>query len=156
MYYDESIGSFTNDFLEKIENTDFYYNVPYKIDKEKYGIVARRRGLKTTGIESANVVSFSADYGIDEDAAGKMIRRSFFVWPKNSADGSDDWHDVFFFGYCSGMDIPIDEYENVVMEILGCVTGIDIDCSAELLGRLLDKLDKTVKEIQTLREIIKQ
>ena len=150
MYYNPGIGCFTNDLFEKILDTEFYYSIPYFFDKEKYASVAKKYGL-TTDIKVADTVSFSTDYNNDEET-NEIDSRSFFVWPEGSQD-TIDWHDVFFFGRLS--KLTLDEYETVVRDILGCVTGVNTESTEKTLKKRLAVVDKILGEIQTLREVLK-
>lgn len=152
MYYEPGIGSYTNDLFEKILDTEFYYNIPYLFDREKYTSVVKKYGL-TTDIKTANVVSFTTDYDTDEEN-GKIGSRSFFVWPENNHEDSEsiDWHDVFFFGGFN--ELNLDDYETVVKDILGCVTKVDVECTEEKLRKRIGVMDKILGEIGVLRKIL--
>lgn len=61
MYYNESTGSYCNDFMEPLVDTGFLTNVPYKINKEKYNEVLKRYN-ETSRFNETDVVTFSTEY----------------------------------------------------------------------------------------------
>lgn len=149
MHYEPGTGSYQNDFLEKILDTDFFFDFPYRIHKERYNNILEKYHQEGR-FSDADVVQFHCDYNLenDDDETSKIRHRSFFVWPQNSPNGSKDFYDVFLFGFYIGL--TIDEYEKFVHDILDCIICVDIDHAKELK----DDLRKQMATLKGNIEII--
>ena len=139
MYYEEGTGSYQNDFLEKILDTDYLFDVPYKINKEAYNTILEEYNQKTR-FHDANVVLFRCDYNLedDHDETTEVTSRGFFIWPQNSPEGSNDFYDAILFGFGTGL--TVDVYEQFVKDILGCVVCVDLDHAKELKDGLCKQM----------------
>lgn len=62
MEYNSAIGSYEDEFLEPILDTNFKYGVPYKIDREIYEN-AFKKFNKNIRIKDADVVVFHDYFG---------------------------------------------------------------------------------------------
>ena len=112
MYYNSGTGSYETDFLEPILDTGFKCNVPSKIDRKKYQEILEKY-KKDMRIVDADVVSFNYDYSKHDD--GEIWLYAFYVYPKNSPEGSEDFYDCFLFedARCNGKN-TYEEYEKFV------------------------------------------
>jgi len=146
MYYEEGTGSYQNDFLEKILDTDFRFDVPYKINKEAYNTILEEYNQKSR-FHDADVVLFRCDYNLEDDGneTSPISSRGFFIWPENSPEDSKDFYDAILFGFGSGLTVK--DYENFVHDILDCVICVDLDHAKELKDNLR-------KQVAVLRDNI--
>ena len=153
MTYNPGTGSYQADFLEYILDTTYKYGVPYIIDREKYEAVMKEFE-KEVRIKDANVVVFHADYNKDEEEDRGIYSYTFFAWPKNSPEGSEDFYDCSqFWDYDYNYEHK-EKFEEFVHAILESVVGVDkprllalieeknlerskIDCEIEVLKQLL-------------------
>ena len=153
MTYNPGTGSYQADFLENILDTTYKYGVPYIIDREKYEAVMKEFE-KEVRIKDANVVVFHADYNKDEEEDRGIYSYTFFAWPKNSPEGSEDFYDCSqFWDYDYNYEHK-EKFEEFVHAILESVVGVDkprllalieeknlerskIDCEIEVLKQLL-------------------
>lgn len=152
MTYSSATGSYEADFLENILDTVYKYGVPYIIDREKYEAVMRMFN-KEVRIKDANVVVFHADYNKDEEDDRGTYSYTFFAWPENSPEGSEDFYDCSQFWDYEYDYKHKEKFEEFVHAILGSVVGVDkphllalideknaerckIDCEIEVLKQL--------------------
>lgn len=131
MHYEEGTGSYQNDFLELILDTQYRYDFPYRVDKEKYNTIMEKYH-EATRFKDADVVTFRCDYNNDDD--DNIDHRAFFVWPENSPEGSRDFYDCIQFGY--GLGLELDDYEPFVRDILDCIVCVDTDHAKDLKDKL--------------------
>ena len=165
MRYENATGGYQNDFLEKILGTDFRYDVPYKIDRKKYDVVLgiyAKNGQHR--IEDADVVVFSCEvYG--EDFAEyqewfehpEKLNWTFFAWPENSPNGSNDYYDVFTFHPFSG-DVFADakqKYDEFVRMVLGCIVGVDKKGLEEVMRNKMEEYNTLAGNIAVLENLKK-
>ena len=122
MTYLAETGSWQSDFLEKILDTDIRCDVPYKIDRKKYEDVVKKYSLELR-IKDADVIIFRVDYSKDfDDPDGEFTGKTFFAWPKNSPEGSDDFYDCFqFHDWYGDEKHHADMFEIFVHELLESV-----------------------------------
>lgn len=149
MYYEESTGSYQNDFLERILDTDYLFDLPYRIHKERYNNILENYHLKGR-FKDADVVMFHCDYNLedDDDETSKINTRGFFIWPKNSPKGSKDFYDAFLFGFGTGL--TVDDYDKFVRDILDCVLCVDNDQARELKDDLRKQMATLKDNINTI------
>lgn len=145
MHYESGLGSYTNDYLENILDTEYRYDVPYQVDKEKYFSVMEKYN-KDTRIPDGDVLLFKTDYSKHEEESDPYSY-AFFAWPENSPECSKDFYD------CAIFDEKY-EYESFIRNILTCI----ISPSIEYLGKrknnlLLDKVEID-KRIAIIDDII--
>ena len=153
MTYNLGTGSYESDFLENMLDTDFRYGVPYKIDREKYEAVMKEFE-KEVRIKDANVVVFHADYNKDEEEDRGIYSYTFFVWPKNSPEGSDDFYDCSQFWDYDYDFKHKEKFEEFVHAILESVVGVDVPTAMSLREKKSKELRRTLKEIDELNDII--
>lgn len=154
MEYSEATGSYQSEFLEKILDTNYLYGVPYKIDRGKYEAVMAGFSKKVR-IKDADVVVFSSDYNADEDDPERGIYSySFFAFPQNSPDGSEDFYDVAQFWDWDYENNHKKLFEKFVHAILESVVGVDVPTVMNLREKKSEELRHTFKEIDELNNII--
>lgn len=148
MTYSEATDSYNNDYLEPIlsEETGFLHNIPYRIDKEKYLEVLKKYS-QNNRFKDADVVVFHSDYCVHDE--GDIWMRSFFAFPENSPENSDDFYDCFLFE-----DDEVDVYFDFVKEILGCIIGPDKECLAKEFEERNEELRVLTKNISTIKTIL--
>ena len=153
MTYSEATDSYQADFLENILDTTYKYGVPYIIDREKYEAVMREFN-KEVRIKDANVVVFRADYNKDEEEDGGIYSYTFFVWPKNSPEGSEDFYDCSQFWDYDYDYKHKEKFEEFVHAILGSVVCTD---KPHLLALIEEKNAERCKigcEIEVLKQLL--
>ena len=148
MHYEPGTGSFQNDYLDEIFNTGYLFDVPYKINREKYEAIAKKWGMNIE-IKDADVVMFHCDYDYEDsdNANSELYRKVLFVWPENSPEGSKDWHECFYFGKYE--DHNVTEFEDFVREMVTCI----IEADKELC---LKFINERIKERNTLNQNIEK
>lgn len=152
MYYNPGTDSYDADFLEPILETGFRCNVPYKIDRKKYQEVLEKY-KQDMRIVDADVVSFTYDYSKHDD--GKIWLYSFYTYPKNSPEGSEDFYDCFLFEdiRCNGKNIE-EEYQKFIQELMKCVIGVDIQIATNLRNEKVKQVRQAQKELDEIVDII--
>ena len=155
MTYLAETGSWQSDFLEKILDTGIRCDVPYKIDRKKYEDVVKKYSLELR-IKDADVVIFHVDYSKDfDDMDGKFTGKTFFAWPKNSPEGSDDFYDCFqFHDWDDGHHIDV--FENFVHELLESVMHPDPEYLGKLKDTFIEKRKQTNKDIRIISKLLKK
>ena len=151
MTYSEATGNYQADFLESILDTTYKYGVPYIIDREKYEAVMKEF-KKEVRIKDANVVVFHADYNKEEDR--DIYSYTFFAWPKNSPDGSEDFYDVAQFWDWDYENNHKKLFEEFVHAILESVVGVDVPTATNLRDEKAKELRHAFKELNELDNII--
>jgi len=143
MTYSDATGCYQADFLENILDTDYLYGVPYKIDREKYESAIKKFN-EDMRIKDADVVVFHADCNKDEeDPERGTYSYTFFVWNKNSPEGSEDFYDCFQFWDYKYDYKHKEKFEEFVFEVLKSIVGVD-----------QEYLKNKIKEQEKEREII--
>ena len=155
MTYSDATGSYQNDFLEQIPNSELRFDVPYKIDREKYEKVLKEHNQELR-IFDADVVSFRADFYEHDSWGGKTSKHfTLFAWPENSPEGSKDFYDCFqFLDYkYENEEEQLKAYNEFVHAVLECV----IDPDKEQVKKAIDRLNKeketlenNINELQTI------
>ena len=158
MYYNESTGSYCNDFMEHIIDTGFRTDVPYKIDKQKYDEILRKYN-NGSRFKDSDVVTFSMDYSFhhfDKGEDGETpYLYSFFAWPENPSDGSGDFYDCILFEDYKYDNKQKEAYENFVRELMTSVIGVDIPTAIIEKEKLEVELKNKLNEIIEFETIIK-
>jgi hypothetical protein len=152
MYYNPGTDSYETDFLEPILDTGFRCNVPYKIDRKKYQEIIEKY-KQDMRIVDADVVSFTYDYSKHDD--GEIWLYTFYAYPKNSPEGSEDFYDCFLFEdiRCNGKNIE-EEYRKFIQELMGCVIGVDIQIATNLRNEKVKQVRQAQKELDEIVDII--
>lgn len=157
MYYNESTGSYCNDFMEHIADTELRTDVPYKIDKQKYDeiLLKYKNGSR---FKTTDVVTFSMDYSFHHCNKGEdgetPYLYGFFVWPENPSDGSGDFYDCILFEELNFSDHK-EAYENFIKELTACIIGVDVPTAVAKKQELSAALKKKVQELAEFEAIIK-
>ena len=153
MYYNEATGCNVNNRFEKILGTEFRFDVPYAIDKEKYV-----ETLKTVGegcrIPDATVVSFAMHHNSDDDGDTKRDGYTLFVSPCNSPEGSKDFYDCIQFNYYRYEGRQKDEFELFTRQILACITGPSVQHIMNLGAEIRANINKEFTSLSMLDDII--
>ena len=149
MTYSDATGSYQNDFLEQIPDSELRFDVPYKIDRKKYEKVIREHNQELR-IFDADVVSFRADFYGDTSK-----HFTFFAWPENSPEGSKDHYDCFqFLDYkYENEEEQLKAYNEFVHSILECVIEPDKEQVKNLMDRLTkekETLENNINELQSI------
>lgn len=145
MTYSDATGWYQSDFLENILDTNYLYGVPYKIDREKYESVIREFH-KDIGIKDADVVVFYAECNKESYA--------FFVWNKNSPEGSEDFYDCFQFWDYYFYHKHKEKFEEFVHELLKCVVGVDQEYLKNKIKEQEKEREIITKNIEILSEML--
>ena len=148
MTYNDATDSYCNDFLEPILNkkTGFLYDIPYRINREKYEAVVKKYNQHNS-FKSTDVVVFATDYDTHDD--GTIWLRSFYASPVNSTKESNDSYDCFLF-----QDEKVDEYFDFVKEILKCVIGPDKNNLVKLFEDKNKELYVLIQQVSTIKTIL--
>ena len=153
MTYSSATDSYQADFLESILDTTYKYVVPYIIDRKKYEAVMKEF-KKEVRIKDANVVVFHAYYNKDkEEDGGSICSYTFYAWPKNSPEGSEDFYDCSHFWRLYDYNHK-EKFEEFVRAILGSVVGVD---KPHLLALIEEKNAERCKidcEIMALKQLL--
>ena len=150
MTYNSSTDSFQNDRFEKILNTNFRYDIPYKINKDKYSEILKEHKQKQR-IVDADVVIFCCDY--TENEKGDKLSYTFFAWPENSPENSEDHYDCFQF-YHYKYDNQKEAYESFVHELLKCVIGVDNEHVMNVYNDILNEREELNKQLEIVENIL--
>ena len=152
MTYSPGTGSYESDFLEHILDTDFRYDIPYKVDKEKYLAVVEEYLHNTDiRIKDADVLIFHSDYVMDdEDQERGVYGYTFYAWPQNSPKGSKDFYDCFTFWDWEQENKHKENFEAFVRAILKSIICPD----KEYMNKLKDEMQEKKKEIEEQTNII--
>lgn len=158
MYYNESTGSYCNDFMEPLVDTGFLTDVPYKINKEKYNELLKKYN-ETSRFNDTDVVTFSTDYtytdfNVEEENTTPYMY-GFFVWSKNSPEGSSDFYDCMLFEDHKYDNKHKEAYENFIKEVTACIIGVDIPTAMAKKQELSAELKKKTDELAEFETVIK-
>jgi hypothetical protein len=158
MYYNPGTGSYCNDFMEHIADTEFRTDVPYKIDKQKYDEILRKYN-EGTRFHDSDVVTFSMDYTFHESSEGEdgetPYMYGFFAFPEKP-EGSEDFFDCILFHDYEYDNKHKEAYENFVRELMGSVIGVDIPTATKEKEKLAAELKKNLDDFTEFEAIIKQ
>ena len=155
MTYNSSTNSFQNDRFEKILDTNFRYDIPYKVNKVKYSEILKEHNQQQRIID-ADVVTFHCDYtenekwGNDDEVE---LSYTFFAWPKNSPKNSKDHYDCFQFWHYD-YDNQKEAYENFVHELLKCVIGVDYEHVMNVYNDILNEREELNKQLEIIENIL--
>ena len=157
MYYNPGTGSYCNDFMEHIIDTEFRTDVPYKIDKEKYNDILLKYN-ECSRFKDSDVVTFSMDYSFHNSSEGEdgetPYMYAFFAFPEKP-EGSEDFYDcILFQDYV--YDDPKKSYEDFVKELMSSVIGVDIPTATKEKEKLAAELKKKLDDFNEFEAIIKE
>ena len=150
MYYEEAIGSYCNNFLEPILDTTFRYDVPYKIDKEKYTKVLKKYNYASR-FKDADVVTF----GFHLNTEDRYNYLAFFVHPQNSPNGSEDFYDCIQFG--SGFEEvsrPYDTHQDFIRDLMQCIIAPSSEDVKGMMNKLREEINQKYEHLNFLQRII--
>ena len=153
MEYNSATDRYENEFLEPILDTDFKYGVPYKINREIYKI-AFKKFNKDIRIKDADVVSFHVGYTYYSDKEGGVYSYTFYTWPKNSPEGSEDFYDCAQFYGCEYGNKCKETFEDFVHAVLESIIEVDKVQCKNLINRLQQEVDIKMKNIESLKKLI--
>ena len=147
MKYNSAIDRCESEFLEPILDTNFKYGVPYKIDREKYEN-AFKKFNKNSRIKDADVVVFHTKYDEDYDSY------TFFAFPKNSPEESEDFYDCAQFYGCDYGNKCKETIEDFVHAVLESVISADKQYGEKLIAELQQEIDTKMKDIELLKNLL--
>ena len=155
MHYNEGTGDYINDDFEVIPNTELMFDMPYIIDKEKYATILEKYKVSPR-IKDANVVVFSAAHYKPEDDGFHFEKKTLFVFPKNSPEGSKDFYDCIQFGeWFEDEGRSLEVYTRFVNELMSCVCELSKEYCSILKADILDKIKTELSNIETIdKELI--
>lgn len=157
MYYNPGTGSYCNDFMEHIADTELRTDVPYKLDKEKYDEILRKYN-ESTRFHDSDIVTFSMDYSFRGSSDGEdgetPYMYGFFIFPEH-VDGSDDFYDCILFRDYYYDNKHKEAYENFIKELTACIIGVDIPTAMVKKQELSAELKKKLDELVEFETIIK-
>ena len=146
MKYNSATDSYESEFLEPILDTNFKYGVPYKIDREKYENVFKKRNINNR-IKDADVVVFHAHYDEDED----YNSYTFFAFPQNSPEHYDCTQ---FYDYDDEHKESFENFTHFVDAVLESVISPDKQYSEKLIAELQQEIDTKMKNIESLKNLL--
>ena len=158
MTYSNATDSYEAELLENILDTDFRYGIPYKIDREKYEMVMKTFN-KEIRIKNADVVVFHADYtesgghGWCTDDKSNEFNYTFYAWPKNSPEGSDDFYDCSLFWDFDYDYKQKETFDRFVHAILETVIEVDYEYLTELKNDLIREKNNIEEQIETITKM---
>ena len=147
MKYNSATDRYESEFLESILDANFKYGVPYKINREIYEN-AFKKFNKDIRIKDADVVVFRAHYDEYYDSY------TFYTWPKNSPEESEDFYDCAQFYGCDYGNKCKETFEDFVHAVLESVIEVDKVHCKNLINRLQEEVDSKMKNIELLKNII--
>lgn len=157
MYYNPGTGSYCNDFMEHIADTELRTDVPYKIDKQKYDEILRKYN-ESTRFHDSDVVTFSMDYSFHDSSEGEdgetPYMYAFFAFPEKP-EGSKDFYDCILFHDYDYDNKHKEAYENFVRELMTSVIGVDIPTATKEKEKLAAELKKKLDDFSEFEAIIK-
>jgi len=118
MKYEEETGDYESVFMEQIYNDSqdiIFGDIPYKVDRGVYEEVFCKYH-EAVRIVDADVVRFHTSMFTVGD--GDEECWTFFVWPENSPQESEDFYECVFF---DGKK----EYVKFLSEFKRCILGVD-------------------------------
>ena len=154
MHYNSEIGSYTNDMLEQILGTNFYFNVPYQINKQRYNVVLEKYGKKSR-ISDATVVDFGMDMDKEEDEDINTCGYTLFVFPKNSPSESNDFYDCIQFRDYKYNNTK-ESFEAFLKEILTSIVAPSIEYINKAKGQIYANMAEEIKHLAKLDSIIQK
>ena len=153
MEYNSATDRYENEFLEPILDTDFKYGIPYKINREKYKN-AFKKFNKDIRIKDADVVVFHVGYTYYSDKEGGVYSYTFYTWPKNSPEESEDFYDCAQFYGCDYGNKCKETFEDFVHAVLESIIEVDEAQCKNLINRLQEEVDIKMKNIELLKNIL--
>ena len=152
MYYNDATGSYCSDYMEPILDTGYRCDVPYKVDKKKYDKVLEKYHNKSR-FKDTTTVAFTMDYNQYDDS-DKPWMYSFFAFPINKPDGSDDFYDCALFG-----DSEVDykeQYERFIRDVMETVIAPDIEEIKKIQNKLNNEITDRQNWINEFNNIIQK
>lgn len=150
MYYEEAIGSYCNDFLEPILDTQFRYDIPYRVDKEKYNEVLKKYNC-TSRFKDADVVTFSFNLNTED----RYNVLAFFVHPQNSPNGSEDFYDcIQFDSFFEDVSRPYDTHQDFIRDLLQCIIKPSTEHIREMMNAIREGINKKHEELNILQRTL--
>lgn len=157
MYYNESTGSYCNDFMEHIGDTGLRTNVPYKIDKQKYDEILGKYN-ESTRFHDSDVVIFSMNYNFHDSSEGEdgdtPYMYAFFAFPEKP-EGSEDFYDCILFHDYEYDNKHKEAYENFIKELTACIIGVDVPTAMAKKQELSAEIKKKLDELVEFETVIK-
>lgn len=154
MEYRVETDSYQSYFLEPILDTNFKYGVPYKIDREIYENTLKKFN-KEIRVKDADVVVFHADYNKDDDDKERGIYSyTFYAWPENSPEGSEDFYDCSPFYDWDYDNKHKETFEDFVHAVLESVIEVDEECTKKLITELQQEVNTKMKNIELLKNLL--
>lgn len=153
MKYNSATDRYENEFLEPILDTNFKYGAPYKINREVYEN-AFKKFNKDIRIKDADVVVFHVGYTYYSDKEGGVYSYTFYTWPKNSPEESEDFYDCAQFYGCDYGNKCKETFEDFVHAVLESVIEVDKAHCKNLINRFQEEVDTKMKNIELLKNII--
>lgn len=162
MTYNIATDSYQNDEFEQILDTNFRYDIPYKIDREKYAEILKKHNQKMR-IVDADVVLFrtdyccssSFDYNDEEKENKEPYLYAFYAWPENSPEGR---YDCFLFSddEYENKELQKEAYENFIREIMGCIIEVDKEYLQKVKDELISKIEEFYKQLNLVNNILNE
>ena len=147
MKYNSATDRYESEFLEPILDTDFKYGAPYKINREIYEN-AFKKFNKDIRIKDADVVVFRAHYDEYYDSY------TFYTWPKNSPEESEDFYDCAQFYGCDYGNKCKETFEDFVHAVLESVISPDKQYGEKRIAELQQGIDTKMKDIELLKNLL--
>ena len=151
MKYNSATDRYESEFLESILDTNFKYGVPYKINREIYENAFKQFNKNSSikhAIKHADVVVFHAHYDEYYDSY------TFYTWPKNSPEESEDFYDCAQFYGCDYGNKCKETFEDFVHAVLESVISADKQYGEKLIAELQQEVDAKMKDIELLKNLL--
>ena len=152
MYYDEVTGDFHNEDFEQILDTEFRFDIPYLINKEKYENTLRKYNINPR-VKDADIVVFNSTCTKDDDSNEKTY--TFFAFPRNSPEGSDDFYECIQFGdWFEEKGRPYSMHNQFITELISCISGPSQMYCYELKKSIMKDIKQDLEHIELIDNII--
>lgn len=140
----ESIRSKT---YARIFDTDYYWNVPYLIDVEKYKNVMGKNCRMTD--KNMSTVSFSCE--MYKMKSFYDVHFVLYVWTNNKTNEGEWQYDCYLKpDYTDDKEYSFQDFKTFIRNITDCIIGIDDDA----VNTVIYKRVSDMKELQSLNEQI--
>ena len=163
---DEDYIEFHSEKFEKILDTEYMCDVPYKIDLKKYNEVMEkylnpgpsRRDLKSK-IDTI-VISFEKYLPVESE---NYLTCNLYVWRTSRVyagnDDECDYNCFLFSNDCDEDKTPetvVTEFEQCLRDVLDCIICLNEVAAKQYIKDVNEAIEEKQKEIETFKDIIEK